>query len=260
MSSGSCRPSWTSPIRSRREEDLIAAQAEADRANHAKSAFLASMSHEIRTPLTGVIGFADLLLDSALSDGQREDVIRLRDAGKSLLALINDILDISKIEAGKLELERIPMNPAEIIEGAVAIVKSQAASKGLDLPVECAVDTPAWVEGDPTRLRQILLNLLSNALKFTDAGQITVRCHPANDADGAWLRFEVADTGIGIPADRLHLLFRDFSQVDRSTTRKYGGTGLGLSICKRLVEAMGGEIGVVSELRGWHHDLVFAAR
>ena len=226
--------------------DVEMARDTANAANMAKSAFLASMSHEIRTPMNGVIGFADLLLDSRLTDEQREDVQRIRDAGKSLLALINDILDISKIEAGKLELETIAMSPVSVLDGAISIVKSQIVAKGLALRIEQQPDLPSWISGDPTRVRQILLNLLSNALKFTDSGEITVRCERAGSAEGPLLRFEVRDTGIGIPPDRQQSLFQDFSQIDRSTTRRYGGTGLGLSICKRLAEAMGGEIGVVS--------------
>jgi PAS domain S-box-containing protein len=222
-----------------------AAREEAERANQAKSDFLAGISHEIRTPITCVLGMADLLVESKLSALQRRHVSLLRDAGQSLLAIIDDLLDISKIEAGKLELERIPLSPSAVVEGAVAIVRSGAAAKGLALGSELAADLPARIEGDPTRLRQVLLNLLSNAIKFTDRGSVVIR---AMRAPAAQLRFEVADTGPGIDPTQRHRLFQRFSQVGQSTYRRFGGSGLGLAISQHLVEAMGGMIGVDSAI------------
>jgi PAS domain S-box-containing protein len=227
--------------------EIEAARDVADAANRAKSAFLASMSHEIRTPMTAVLGFADLLLDSQLTDSQRSQTMMLRDAARSLLVIINDILDISKIEAGKLEIEHVAMSPASIVDGVASILKAQTAEKGLDLRVDNDPNIPDWIVGDPSRVRQILLNLVGNALKFTETGHIVIRSRKGIGAESGLLHFEIEDSGIGVPADRQHLLFRDFSQIDASTSRRYGGTGLGLSICKSLAEAMGGGVGVSSE-------------
>ena len=222
---------------------LEIAMRKAEEASRVKSTFLANMSHEIRTPMNSVIGFTELLLDSKLSEEQAGHANMVLEAGKSLLTLLNDILDISKIEAGKLELETIPYSPRSVVEEAVALVRRQASDKKLLLSTDIADEVPPWALGDPTRLRQILINLLSNALKFTLQGSVTVRLRRIADR----LHFAVIDTGIGIASESQVLLFQDFSQADRSTTRRFGGTGLGLALCKRLTEGMGGEIGATSQ-------------
>ena len=224
------------------------AQRVAERANQAKSEFLANMSHEIRTPLNAVIGMAELLEDSALGADQRESVQTISTSGTHLLGIINDILDFSKIEAGMLDLDEQVFDLRRCIEDAMEMVAGRASKKALELAMDIESGTPEGLRGDPQRLRQILINLLHNAIKFTETGEIVVHVRAAQlSTDRHRFEFTVRDTGIGIPADRMDRLFKSFSQVDSSTTRHFGGTGLGLVICKRLAELMGGAVGVESE-------------
>ena len=219
---------------------------EAEAASRAKSDFLATMSHEIRTPLNGVIGLTALLLDDALTPAQREDAEMIRSSAEALRAIVDDILDFSKIEAGRLDLEIVELNPHDLVDDVVAILAEQARRRGLQLDAHLAADLPARLQGDPIRLRQVLLNLVGNAIKFTPAGRVEILVRTESDGSAPRVRFEVRDTGIGISEEAQALLFEPFTQADSSTTRRYGGTGLGLAICRRLVTLMHGEIGVVS--------------
>ena len=230
-----------------RTHDLRLAKEDAEAANAAKSDFLATMSHEIRTPMNGMMVMAEMLAAADLSQRHRRYAEIITRSGASLLTIINDILDLSKIEAGKLDLEAVPFSPEALVEDVASLFWERARGKGLELAVHISPEVPALVIGDPTRVNQVVTNLVNNALKFTEKGGVTVDVSGAVLGDSAQLRFAVTDTGVGIEKSRIGAIFEAFRQADQSTTRKFGGTGLGLTVCKRLVDAMGGDIVVDSE-------------
>ncbi len=237
-----------------RTEEMRIAKDRADEANRAKSAFLAVISHEIRTPMTGVMGMVRLLMKTPLDQQQKDYIRTIMDSSESMMALLNDILDFEKIDAGKMDLEIIDLDLHRLIQSVIMLMSGHASEKNLELKSDISEDTPQYIKADPTRLRQILLNLCGNALKFTRKGSVTIRikCKSRKETDPEKLPeyalyFAVQDTGIGIPEDAQAQLFNPFSQADSSISRKYGGSGLGLAICRRLIEAMGGKIGIESE-------------
>lgn len=241
-----------------RTEQLERAMQRAQAASQAKSEFLANMSHELRTPMNGVLGMIDIVLDSPLTADQREQLETAQRCANSLLALLNDVLDLSKIEAGKMVLERISFDLRVLIEDVIRAQRPKASKKGITLSVEVASDVPRKITADPLRVRQVISNLLSNAVKFTERGSVRIRVSRAKADSGQQLVIDVVDTGVGIPADKLTLIFEKFTQADGSISRKYGGTGLGLAITKKLMDMHEGDITVQSEIgRGSTFSLHF---
>ncbi len=234
--------------RRRAEETLRASKDAAEAADRAKTEFLAHMSHEVRTPLNGILGMTELALDSQLTEEQRDHLQTIKVSAESLLTILNDVLDLAKIEAGRLDFESVPMSLRETVAGALQLLAVPARKKGLVLTGTVAPDVPDALVGDPVRLRQVLLNLISNGVKFTEKGSVDLRVRlKGMEGEQVRLAFGVSDTGIGIPPDKQQLIFQPFRQADGSNTRKYGGTGLGLSICAKLVARMGGTVRVESQ-------------
>jgi two-component system sensor histidine kinase/response regulator len=241
-------------------EEIRRARDDAEQATHMKSEFLANMSHEIRTPMNAIIGLSHLALKTGLDDRQRDYVEKIQSSGQHLLGLINDILDLSKVEAGKLELERAGFELQKLLDHIAVLVGEKCHAKGLELMFDVAPDVPAQLVGDSLRLGQVLLNYANNAVKFTEHGLITISVRASErTAEDVLLHFRVHDTGIGLTPEQIGRLFQSFNQADSSTTRKFGGTGLGLAISKKLAALMGGEVGVESE-HGQGSTFWFSAR